>query len=68
MADTVLYTIIAILEANGFIKMPNGDMFRTKTGCSFKFETLQAYTSVLDFQIEWGYSFPDEPSATLEPA
>jgi hypothetical protein len=54
--NTPIDIIIELLETAGFQKLPNGDMLRKETGCRFSYECLCSYTSVLDFQLEWGYA------------
>lgn len=49
-------TIVELLEKAGFQKQPNGDMVRKETGCLFSYATLCSYSSVVDFQLEWGYA------------
>lgn len=48
--------IIKILEANGFVKLPDGGVYRANSGCSFDFDTLNQYPSVMDFQLDWPYA------------
>ena len=51
----VYNVIIDILVANGFVD--NGETIdRRETGCVFYFSTLNKYTTVTDFQLDWPYS------------
>lgn len=50
------FAICALLEKNGFERQCNGDMIRQSTGCSFPVDCLQAYKSVVDFQLDWPYA------------
>jgi len=52
----VYESICLILEANGFVKAPNGDMVGHSTGCKFSVAFLSKYKTVVDFQIEWHYT------------
>jgi hypothetical protein len=52
----VYFAIVKILEANEFKMLPGGDVVRSSSGCRFYFASLVKYKSVLDFQLEWGYS------------
>jgi hypothetical protein len=51
----VLKGIIEILWRHEFKPFING-MVRQSTGCSFSWETLCKYKTVVDFQLEWPYS------------
>lgn len=54
----VYQTIIDMMVSNGFVD--NGKTIdRKETGCQFDFDTLNAYESVVDFQLDWHYSFRD---------
>lgn len=46
--------IVRLLQGHGFKKQPDGSM-AVPFGCSFSFECLNKYTSVLDFQLDWPY-------------
>lgn len=47
--------ICEILWRNEFRPFHNG-MIRQSTGCSFSWECLLKYKTVVDFQFEWPYS------------
>lgn len=51
----VLKGICEILWGHEFRPFHNG-MVRESTGCSFSWECLLKYKTVIDFQIEWQYS------------
>lgn len=51
----VLKGICAILWRHEFRPFHNG-MVRQSTGCSFDWETLLQYKTVVDFQLDWPYS------------
>lgn len=51
----VLKGIIEILRRHEFKLFHNG-MVRQSTGCSFSWECLLKYKTVVDFQLEWSYA------------
>jgi hypothetical protein len=51
----VIIGIFEILYRNGFRAFLNG-MRRQETGCSFSWECLLKYKTVVDFQLDWPYS------------
>jgi hypothetical protein len=51
----VLKSICEILWRHEFRPFNNG-MVRKSTGCSFSWECLLKYKTVLDFQLDWPYS------------
>lgn len=51
----VLIGIVEILGRHDFKPFHNG-MVRESTGCSFSWECLLKYKTVVDFQLDWPYS------------
>lgn len=51
----VLKGIVEILGRHEFRPFHNG-MVRQSTGCSFSWECLLKYKTVVDFQLEWSYA------------
>lgn len=51
----VLKGIVEILGRHDFKPFHNG-MVRKSTGCSFSWECLLKYKTVVDFQLDWLYS------------
>lgn len=49
----ICWGIVSVLGGRGFKQQANGNMVRSSTGCSFSYEHIKTYRSVVDFQLKW---------------
>ena len=50
-------SIVDLMKHHGFKMQTDGSLWRRNTGCSFSFECLKKYESLMDFQLDWPYTY-----------
>ena len=51
-------SIVSLMVRHGFVwHSKSGNLIRESTGCSFSHDCINKYDSIMDFQLDWPYSF-----------